>query len=246
MKPLDWETDQKFLDSELKSLKCVTLYLLSTGRNAWHSTWSTRYQKSAALFSTFEAARNTAETARNRGTTFKITQYPGLAFFSLEGVVALVEFHSNPTFGKLKQEFIYEYLSIGTPIRDAIAPFVKVDKQFWNPPFPSQDSFVNLKSDLAENLEPNLQPSYLKSWNSVASGSNYYLGWHETTKPTTTPIEKIMKEYEEANIFVDLEKNEKELEDAILLATEKRAHVDAKAKQFSEASAWLEAFLEEQ
>ena len=246
MKPLDWETDQKFLDSELKSLKCVTLYLLSTGRNAWHSTWSTRYQKSAALFSTFDGAKQVAETARNRGTTFKITQYPGLAFYSMEGVVALVEFHSNPTFGKLKQESIYQNLSIGTPIRDAIAPFAKVDKLFWNPPFPSQDSFVNLKSDLAENFEPHVQPSYMKSWNSVASGSNYYLGWHETTKPTTTPIEKIMKEYEEANVFVDLEKHEKEIQVAIQVATEKRTQANEMAKQFSEARASLEALFEEQ
>jgi hypothetical protein len=121
-----------------------------------------------------------------------------------------------------------------------------VDKHSWNPPFPSQDSFVNLKSDLAENFEPHVQSNYMKSWNSVSSGSNYYLGWHETTKPTTTPIEKIMKEYEKANVFIDLEKLEKELQDAIKLAIEKRTQADVMAKQFSEARASLEAFFEEQ
>lgn len=246
MKPLDWATDQKFLDSELKSLKCVTLYLLSTGRNAWHSTWSTMYQKNAALFPTFKAAKQVAEPARNRGTTFKITQYPGLAFYSLEGVVALVEFHSNPSFGSIKQDSLGEFLCIGTPIRDAIAPFSKVDRIFWNPPFPSQDSFVSLKSDLAEDFEPLFQPNYMKSWNSVASGSNYYLGWHETGKPVKPPIEKIMNQYAEVNMLNDIEQHEHEIERARQFAIEKRKKVDEMAKKLSEASAALETFFEEQ
>jgi len=138
MERIDWINDHEFLDSKLLNLQGVTLYLLSTGRNAWHSTWSERYRRDAALFSTFNSAKAAAEKSRNRGTTFEIEQYPGLAFFSVAGVVALVEFHSKQSFSKLKLEEIGDRLKVGTPLRDAIAPFTEATSAFWNSPFPSE------------------------------------------------------------------------------------------------------------
>ena len=57
MQPVNLSTDRAFLDSKLKDVKLVTLYLLSTGRNAWHSTWSEKYRPDSALFSSFDAAK---------------------------------------------------------------------------------------------------------------------------------------------------------------------------------------------
>ena len=245
MKPIDWEADAKFLISELKSLKCVTLYLLSTGRNAWHSTWSAKYQRNAALFSSFDEAKAAAEKLRNRGTTFKIVQYPGLAFYSLEGIVALVEFHSSQPFNKLRVEDVDLRLNIGTPIKDAITPFIKADREFWNPPFPSGDSFVNVKTDLSEDFEPLIENKQLRKWGSVASGSNYYLGWHEEDKLYETPISRIMLNYAEVNVFVDLEKCEQELESCRHAAKTKRVSAQEAAIRFNEARANLMSIFEE-
>jgi hypothetical protein len=245
LKPIDWITDENFLNSEFKSLKSVTLYLLSTGRNAWHSTWSSKYQKNAALFSSFTAAKDAAEKSRNRGTTFKITQYPGLAFHSTEGVVALVEFHSSLSFSKLKIEDLEKNLSIGVSIKKAITPFTKPDSDFWNSPFPLEDSFVDVKSDLAEDFEPLIESTYMKKWGSVASGSNFYLGWQELNKTSETPISRIMTKYQEINVFIDLGECERELENARKIAKVKRLKAEEAAINLHEASVNLSILLEQ-
>jgi len=245
MKPIDLIADQKFLDSEFKGLQSVTLYLLSTGRNAWHTTWSAKYQKNAALFSNFEAAKNVAEESRIRGTTFKIAQYPGLAFLSTEGVVALVEFHSSQPFNKLRIEDLGERLAIGTPIRDVISPFTSANSEFWNSPFPSPDSFVDVKTDLAEEFQPLIESVSMKKWKSVASGSNYYLGWQEQDKPLETPISKIMMEFGATNALVDLDECEQELESARKIARVKRKKAEEDAIKFKEASINLSEILEQ-
>lgn len=245
MKPVDWVTDEEFLDSELKNLRSVTLYLLSTGRNAWHGTWSEKYQKNAALFSSFNAARKAAEDSRNRGTTFKIQQYPSLAFFSLKGVVALVEFHSEQPFSKLRIEDIGDRLKIGIPIREAILPFVKAHWEFWNIPFPPKDSFVNVKSDLAEDFEYLPEEPYLKKWGSVASGSNYLLTWHQKNKPEETFITQILAEFADQNTVLKIAKCKKELENARQIAIEQLNMENVRIQLAESLSETIQSYLED-
>jgi len=211
MQPENLRTESIFLNSKLKTLKLVTLYLLSTGRNAWHSTWSEKYRPDTALFSSFEGAKAAAENARNRGTTFEIEQFPGLAFFSSEGVVALVEFQSKPPFKKLKFENLKDHLRIGTPIRNSIAPFIEATSEFWETPFPSDNSFVGVKSDILEEFEEIFEDSYLKKWGSVSAGSNYYLVWHEKGQPEVQPIMRVMSIFKEINEFEEIITQESEL-----------------------------------
>jgi hypothetical protein len=245
MEPIDLAKDDEFLNAKLKNLKGVSLYLLSTGRNAWHSTWSERYRGDAALFSSFDSAKAEAEKSRARGTTFEIEQYPGLAFYSIKGVVALVEFYSKQSFDKLKLEEIGDRLKVDTTIRDAIAPFTAATSEFWKEPFPSENSYVVAKSDLAEDLEPLLVPSYLKKWGSVASGSNYYLGWNEKSKPEETPITRILSEFISQNFLIDFEESEKELENARQVAIKNlQSKEDARVK-LNQASNYLSSILAE-
>jgi hypothetical protein len=245
MEPIDWGKDDELLNSRLKKLKGVSLYLLSTGRNAWHSTWSERYRGEAALFSNFDSAKAEAERSRNRGTTFEIEQYPGLAFYSIKGVVALVEFHSKQSFDKLRIEDVGDTLHVDTPIRDAIAPFTAATSEFWNKPFPSENSFVVVKSDLAEDFEPLMVPSYLKKWGSVASGSNYYLGWNEKSKPEETPITRLLREFIDQNFLIDFEECEKELESAHEVAIKNRKSNEEARNKLNQASIYLSSILAE-
>jgi hypothetical protein len=245
MQRIDWTQDQKLLDSKLKNMKGVTLYLLSTGRNAWHSTWSERYRSDAALFATFDQAKAVAEKSRNKGTTFEIEQCPGLAFYSIVGVVALVEFHSEQSFGKLKLDTISNRLEVGTMIRDAIDPFKAATGEYWDTPFPSENSFIAVKSDLAEEFEPLPVPHYLRKWGSVALGSNYYLGWNEKSKPAETPIDRILGEFTDQNLFEDFEKCELELELARQEAVEKRMRKEEARIKFNEARFYLSSILVE-
>jgi hypothetical protein len=239
MQRIDWVKDQELLDSKLKNLTGVTLYLLSTGRNAWHSTWSERYRSDAALFATFEAAKAAAEKARNRGTTFEIEQYPGLAFYSVVGVVALVEFHSKQSFMKLRLDTLTNRLEVGTMIRDAIDPFKAATSEYWSTPFPSENSFIVVRSDLAEEFETLPSPTYLKKWGSVAWGSNFYLGWNEKNKSEETPITRILGEFTQQNFSVDFEEHEKELERARQVAVGKRESKEAARVKFNEGVEYL-------
>ncbi len=245
MQQVDWATDKDLLTSDLKGMQLVTLYLLSTGRNAWHGTWSERYRRDTALFSNFESAKATAEKARNRGTTFEIEQYPGVALFSLYGVICFVEFHSKQPFTSLRIADIGEHLKLGIPLNLAIAPFLKASSEYWETPFPSESSFVNAKSDLAESLEPLPEQTYLKKWGSQAIGSNYYLIWHEKNKPVSTPIMKVLDEFNDQNLEFEIETCEAELGIAREVAIEMRRKQEIAQIKFNEASAYLSSLLAE-
>ena len=204
--------DEEFHNSELKDLQLITVYLLSTGRNAWHGTWSKKYRRAAALFASFDKAKAAAEKTRNRGTTFEIAQYPGLAMFTNAGVIIITEIHSKEPFARLKFEKIDERVKIGTVISLAIEPFLKATDEFWNRPFPSESSFVRARSNLAENFEPLPPNNYLKKWGSHAMGSTYYLRWDEKNKPVVTPLWKILEIFSENNSDLDIKSATDELE----------------------------------
>ncbi len=245
MRPLDFTSDKEFLESELKNLKGVTLYLLSTGRNAWHSTWSERYQRDGALFTSFEEAKNAAENSRKKGTTFEIEQLPGLAFYSLIGVLALVEFHSKQPFSKLRIAEIGKLIQIGTPLSTAASPFLKASNTFWEKPFPSESSFVNIRTDLTKNFESLQEAIYQKKWRSIATGSNNYLGWRERGEPEETPITKVLANFATQNYFENWEALEKELDGARSIAFEKQKKDDEAETRLSEAITLLSSLLEQ-
>lgn len=245
MEPIERGAHKEFLDSQFIDLRLVSLYLLSTGRNAWHSTWSEKYRRNAALFSTFESAKSVAEKARNRGTTFEIEQIPGLAFYSLEGVAAVVEFHSKPSFNKLKIDKAAINLKIGRSIGEALVPFISAESEYWERPFPSVDSFVAVKSDLAEDFEPIPEAVYFKRWSSVSHGSNFYLSWNEKNKPIETPINRIFSEFINQNSTVEIEESKVALEKASLLAADKRRSKEESQRKFEEASQTLSELLKD-
>jgi hypothetical protein len=187
--------NQDFLDSQLKDLQIVMVYLLSTGRNAWHSTWSEKYRRDNALFSSFEDAKKAAENLRNRGTKFEIEQYPGIALFSPKGIVVFLEFHSKLSFSQLQIDELEKSIKLDSPISVAMSPFIKPSITYWTPPFPSQSSFVHKTWDLAESFEPFPQDFRLKRWGSQAIGSNYYLVWHETNFESTSPVWNVFRSF---------------------------------------------------
>lgn len=230
MNSFQWQAEEEMLDSELKDLQLVTIYMLSTGRNAWNSTWSAKYSHSAALYASFDAAKAAAEVERKMGTTFKIRQIPGIALISIKGVIVFVEFHSEEAFARLKIEQINDNIHIGTPVSVAMKPFMKATEDFWNGPFPSESSFTSAKTDLSEVFEmlspPNTQ---LKQWGSVANGSNYYLGWHEKNPQPTSPIWKIYEKFQEENSAAILSRPDEDLEMARGLAVRSREKIKNEA-----------------
>ena len=222
MKALNLYLDNDFLSSEFKVFKPVTLYLLSTGRTAWRGAWSEQYRSDSALFSNLDEAKRTAESRRSQGTKFEIQQVPGLAFYSLEGVVACVEFHSSPPYKNLKITEISESIKLGTPLIKAIAPFSRTSLEFWNCPFPSKSSFISVRTDLTTTFE-SLVDTSPRAWKSISWGINYGLDWRETNKRELTPIEKVLEEFEIQNDLIEIKINKNEVEREIKVRIESKS-----------------------
>ena len=219
MRVLNWYLDSDFLSSEFKVFKPVTLYFLSTGRTAWRGAWSEQYRSGSALFSNLDEAKRSAESRRSQGTKFEIEQVPGLAFYSLEGVVACVEFHSSPPYKNLKITEISESIKLGSPLIKAITPFSRASHEFWNYPFPSKSSFISVRADLTTTFESLLETSP-RAWKSLSWGINYGLGWRETNKRELTPIEKVLEEFKIQNDLIEIRRSENEVEREIKVKIE--------------------------
>jgi len=222
VKALNLYLDNDFLSSEFKVFKPVTLYLLSTGRTAWRGAWSEQYRSDSALFSNLDEAKRTAESRRSQGTKFEIQQVPGLAFYSLEGVVACVEFHSSPPYKNLKITEISESIKLGTPLIKAIAPFSRASLEFWNYPFPSKSSFISVRTDLTTTFE-SLVDTSPRAWKSISWGINYGLDWRETNKRELTPIEKVLEEFEIQNDLFEIKINKNQVEREIKVRIESKS-----------------------
>lgn len=219
MRVLNWYLDSDFLSSEFKVFKPVTLYFLSTGRTAWRGAWSEQYKSGSALFSNLDEAKRSAESRRSQGTKFEIEQVPGLAFYSLEGVVACVEFHSSPPYKNLKITEISESIKLGSPLIKAITPFSRASHEFWNYPFPSKSSFISVRADLTTTFESLVETSP-RAWKSMSWGINYGLGWRETNKRELTPIEKVLEEFKIQNDLIEIRRSENEVEREIKVKIE--------------------------
>ena len=219
MRVLNWYLDNDFLSSEFKVFKPVTLYFLSTGRTAWRGAWSEQYRSGSALFSNLDEAKRSAESRRSQGTKFEIEQVPGLAFYSLEGVVACVEFHSSPPYKNLKITEISESMKLGSPLIKAITPFSRTSHEFWNYPFPSKSSFISVRADLTTTFESLVETSP-RAWKSMSWGINYGLGWRETNKRELTPIEKVLEEFKIQNDLIEIRRSENEVEREIKVKIE--------------------------
>jgi len=76
-----------------------TVFYVYYGRNAWHSTWITRYSH-GALHDTLETAKAHCETRRVQGSVFNILELPALILLTQQRVVYITEINSeNPLRG---------------------------------------------------------------------------------------------------------------------------------------------------
>lgn len=203
---------EDLLKSEFKSLSIVKVYLLISGRNSWHGTWSTQYRRNRAIFGQFREATSVAENLRIQGTQFTIKEIPALAFASLSGVIVVTEFHSNPSFKNLKMTEISENLVLNQKLVLVTSPFRTARNEYWNTPFPSPDSFIVGVSQLSDTLEEYPERNYLKVWKSSSIGPNYYLDWQEVGKQEKLPIEEILAIYKLKNKIENIINCEFELE----------------------------------
>ena len=197
MEVINWSQQQDLMRAGLLGVKPVLLFVVTRGRNAWHSTWVRNYQGPASLVGSLRAAKALAEQQRVQGSVFYIREVPGLTLLTEEGPLGLVEFHSDNCFGKWDVDQGAEVLRLGAPIASvlhALGP-----QGLWNTPVPSRHSFISGSSGWHSLMKlPPRRP--LKSWFSQSAGGNYMLNWLEhPSEYSRRGVNRIFRMFEKLN-----------------------------------------------
>ena len=180
------ETYSEIANSELNGVQAVKIYYLIYGRNAWRSTWITRYYSEASMHLNYNSARRWAEEHRKRGSHFTIRELPAIAFQSSQGVFVVTQINENEplkdylfpdvNYHRKITDKCYRVLCPGQLIKN-IADSFYYFSPFWKTQPKSNDSVMHLATLFETFLEP--YDGKLKQWESFPQGTDYYLGWDE-------------------------------------------------------------------
>lgn len=193
MAPLDTykEADfKKLSESVVTSINSVVLYYLTTGRNAWHSTWVLRYQDRCMHYS-LESAKASAERLRVQGTVFTIKQLPAICFGSDQGCLVASQINTDnplqhysadavcvetPAHTKKIKGARDNYFELGAPM-EGVALSFEFGSRFWRVRPPLRHSvFLVATNEPKSPIEP-LGNKTLESMVSFSNGGAYLLGW---------------------------------------------------------------------
>jgi hypothetical protein len=149
-----WPKQVRDIGSPVDTLLTIVpkrVSLLVEGRNAWHSTWSRRYDIKAAMFSDHASACQEAETRRKQGSVFYVFDVPALLLFGLYTSCVVTDFHETNSFrgflGFRKPThhpvFGWRGIAPGVDMRTAVAS-IGTDRSLWDGrrDRPSEHSFV--------------------------------------------------------------------------------------------------------
>lgn len=84
-----------FSDEEkIQKIEVGILYYVYSGRNAWHSTWITRYTL-GCMHTNFESAKAFVERERVQGSLFYIQKLPSLIIEGTKNILYVTQINSN-------------------------------------------------------------------------------------------------------------------------------------------------------
>jgi hypothetical protein len=154
--------------SEIVELNTAIIYHASYGRNSWHYTWTTLYDKHG-FFTELEECKSWIETQRVQGSVWAITQLPALCMElanDLQLWLCSVNeddwwdsaiFDTNAFISKINSQEL-KTLEIKQCVRS----------------YEEMLSFVSDKIDNFEVLDVN---KHCKAWKAISYGSYYKPGW---------------------------------------------------------------------
>jgi len=178
--------------TQITSVHSCALYYVTTGRNAWHSTWTQQYSN-GCMHSSIKSAKQYAEKLRTQGTVFTIKQQPCICLKTESGTVFINQINSmSPLSGyssdalspgpkegaKLIDGARDNYLIPGASTSGAILSFDR-SSRFWRVPPPAKNSVIVVASEVADIDTDAIQKRKLKAWSSYSNGGGYLLGWRE-------------------------------------------------------------------
>ena len=207
------KTFDKLARSEVKDVSAGLLYYLFSGRNAWHSTWITRYAE-GCMHGGLQAAKDTAEGKRTMGSVFYIAELPALIIKSAAGVLAATEINSERPLSGYAPDAVRDDVPAGTrklkgardcyiekcaPMLGAALSFDHMSR-FWNRRAPPRNTVVVVAANDPGLAFDFLPTAKLQSRCSYSNGGSYRLGWRTIDDRysgiVTEPVRRIAARFE--------------------------------------------------
>lgn len=197
----DERQHEKLSRSKLRSVEACILYYLYNRRNAWHSTWSTRYT-AGCMHTSLDSAKATAERQRTQGSVFYISEIPALLFRSAQGALAVTQINDTLPLKEYSPDATTGEVALGVKkIRGALdcylvpgAPMLGValsfdaSSRFWRQR-PNAVNSVKIVASSAPGEDFLPVPRRRRRWRSASYGGVYALSWYESSngKPNSDP-----------------------------------------------------------
>ncbi|WP_143435581.1 hypothetical protein [Henriciella aquimarina] len=192
-------------DTRLLGVRSCLIYYVTTGRNAWHSTWVQQYSN-GCMHTSISSAKEYAERLRTQGTVFTIKQQPSIGLLTTSGAVFVTQINTTSPLSDYSEDALHDapqdgaklidgaqnnYMKEGASTLGAILSFDRLSR-FWRTPPPAKNSVIIITSEQIDvNIDP-IEKEKLKAWSSYSNGSGYLLGWRERENNlSTNAIRKI-------------------------------------------------------
>lgn len=182
--------------STVTAVRAGRAVVLSSGRNAWHSTWVNQYRLASSFFSDVYEAQRAAEPLRKQGTTFRVREVPVLVVSGMGCSVVLMDWQRPNSFagwtpfdreqlarharafpGHLHVEPLPP-LSADMSISEFVNCF---EHDYYWREHPGYDSAFVATAPTAAAIAPQNPGTPLRAWRSVANGTLRNLSWHAST-----------------------------------------------------------------
>lgn len=124
-------------DNELVSATPILLFHVSSGRNAWHSTWIARYQKGTLQSSREEAAKFVSRRLK-QGTAFRLLVTPGWHLQFDRKAYLVCEINTKTPFSRLR---VASFAVPGIMEKAALA-MLSPHSELWRGAAPQHDSVI--------------------------------------------------------------------------------------------------------
>ena len=163
----------------VRSVSVSKIYYVWTGRNAWWSTWATRYSP-GCFHTTLASAKSFCESKRVQGTVFYIDELPVLAFHAPDRALFAVEINTEQFLSKINQDLLTSLttvLPVSTMTLRQMNYIFRPESPLWPSTYPKSDSMLVTFGTGDPKPETVAIGDDLFSYKSYAQGANYLLGW---------------------------------------------------------------------
>ena len=163
----------------VRSVAVSKIYYVWTGRNAWWSTWATRYSP-GCFHTTIESAKRFCESRRVQGTVFYIDELPVLTFYAPERAIFAIEINTEHFLGKLDQDLlasVTNILPVSTMTLRQMHCMFKPGSPIWPSRYPGYNSMLVTYGSGDQKPEVVAITDELFSYKSYGQGATYLLGW---------------------------------------------------------------------